>query len=70
MPRAYAWSASAGVSLLDFEWVRLGPPDLALDALLRTGPDGTPLTPRPGRVLARLAAAHPALVSVPDPVPR
>ncbi|MEV8504020.1 aminoglycoside phosphotransferase family protein [Actinoplanes sp. NPDC051475] len=58
------------VSLLDFEWVRLGPPDADLEALLRTGPDGLPLTPDLDTVLARLAEAYPALVSVPDLVPR
>jgi aminoglycoside phosphotransferase (APT) family kinase protein/uncharacterized glyoxalase superfamily protein PhnB len=61
------WSASGTVTLLDFEWVRFGPPDLDLQPLcdhadedVRSGHDQHPT------VLRWLASDYPELFQAPD----
>lgn len=61
------WSESGTVTLLDFEWVRFGPPDLDLQPLcdhadedVRSGQDQHPT------VLRWLAADYPELFQAPD----
>jgi hypothetical protein len=58
---------NGSVVLLDFEWVRLGPPDLDLEPLIRVEPDGTPDL---RAVLGWLAETHPAAFAAPDLVYR
>jgi hypothetical protein len=54
------------VALLDFEWVRLGPPDLDFEPLIRTNTHGAPLTPDLRAVLGWLAETHPTAFTPPD----
>lgn len=59
------WNSSGQIAaLVDLEWVRLGPPDLELQPLLRPEP-GHPLD-----LAARLARSYPALVNHPQIVQR
>jgi aminoglycoside phosphotransferase (APT) family kinase protein len=61
------WSAGQVVALLDFEWVRLGPPDLELEPHLRTFPDADPMEEAKTReILGWLAETHPAAFGPPD----
>lgn len=52
-------------TLLDFEWVRLGPPDLDLQAFLRAEEEADS-----GDVITRLAEHHPGIVAHPKIVER
>ena len=54
------WNGSELAALLDFEWVRLGPPDLELQPLLDSD----------GAVLRSLIDAYPAIVAHPQVVDR
>jgi hypothetical protein len=63
------WKDGRLTALLDFEWVRLGPPDLEIEPYLRT--DATGLTDTGRRdVLGWLAESYPAMFSAPDLVRR
>jgi aminoglycoside phosphotransferase (APT) family kinase protein len=63
------WKDGRLTSLLDFEWVRLGPPDLEIEPYLRG--DATGLTDIERReVLGWLAESYPAMFAVPDLVRR
>lgn len=52
-------------TLLDFEWVRLGPPDLDLQAFLRAEQEA-----ESDDVISRLAAHYPRIVAQPRVVER
>jgi aminoglycoside phosphotransferase len=59
------WKDGRLTALLDFEWVRLGPPDLEIEPYLRA--DATGLTDTGRReVLDWLAESYPAMFTVPD----
>ncbi|MEV6845015.1 aminoglycoside phosphotransferase family protein [Actinoplanes sp. NPDC051411] len=63
------WKDGRLTALLDFEWVRLGPPDLELEPYLRadvTGFDETEVR----EVVGWLAESYPALLATPDLVRR
>jgi thiamine kinase-like enzyme len=59
------WKDGRLTALLDFEWVRLGPPDLEIEPYLRE--DATGLTDTGRReVLGWLAESYPAMFTEPD----
>jgi aminoglycoside phosphotransferase (APT) family kinase protein len=63
------WKDGRLTALLDFEWVRLGPPDLEIEPYLRA--DATGLTDTERRdALGWLAESYPAMFAVPDLVRR
>jgi aminoglycoside phosphotransferase (APT) family kinase protein len=63
------WKDGRLTALLDFEWVRLGPPDLEIEPYLRA--DASGLTDIERReVLGWLAESYPAMFAVPDLVRR
>jgi aminoglycoside phosphotransferase (APT) family kinase protein len=63
------WKDGRLTALLDFEWVRLGPPDLEIEPYLRA--DATGLTDTERReTLGWLAESYPAMFAVPDLVRR
>jgi len=63
------WKDGRLTALLDFEWVRLGAPDLEIEPYLRA--DATGLTDIERReVLGWLAESYPAMFAVPDLVRR
>ena len=63
------WKDGRLTALLDFEWVRLGPPDLEIEPYLRS--DATGLSDIERReVLGWLAETYPAMFAVPHLVRR
>lgn len=64
------WKDGRLTALLDFEWVRLGPPDLELEPYLREDTAGL-ITPTELReALGWLAESYPAMFAAPDLVRR
>jgi hypothetical protein len=57
---------NGSVALLDFEWVRIGPPDLDLEPFIRIDTDGVTFTPDVRAVLGWLAETHPTAFTSPD----
>jgi aminoglycoside phosphotransferase (APT) family kinase protein len=59
------WKDGRLTALLDFEWVRFGPPDLEIEPYLRADAAGLTLTDRRD-TLGWLADSHPAMFAPPD----
>lgn len=65
------WWDGRVVALLDFEWARLGPPDLELEPYLREIPaEGSEDEATTRDILGWLAEAHPAAFEPPDLIAR
>ena len=64
------WKDGRVTALLDFEWVRLGPPDLEIEPYLRADTAGLTDTELLRDVLGWLAESHPAMFTGPDLVRR
>ena len=70
-PSNILWQDGRVTALLDFEWVRLGPPDLELEPYLRGCPDTDQHAEAATRDTLRwLAETHPAAFSHPELVAR
>jgi aminoglycoside phosphotransferase (APT) family kinase protein len=66
-PANVLWRDGGVVALLDFEWVRIGPPDLELMAYLRfTAAERRTAGAATRAVLSWLADTHPAAFAAPD----
>jgi aminoglycoside phosphotransferase (APT) family kinase protein len=63
------WKDGRLTALLDFEWVRLGPPDLEIEPYLRADTAGLTHTSL-RETLGWLAESYPAMFAVPDLVRR
>jgi scyllo-inosamine 4-kinase len=64
------WKDGRLTALLDFEWVRLGPPDLEIEPFLRADAAGLTDAELLGEALGWLAESYPAMFAVPDLVRR
>ena len=65
------WQDGRVTALLDFEWARLGPPDLELEPYLRGNPDaGTDDEAAVRDIFGWLAETHPAAFAHPDLISR
>jgi aminoglycoside phosphotransferase (APT) family kinase protein len=64
------WKDGRLTGLLDFEWVRLGPPDLEIEPYLRADTAGLTHTEPLREALGWLAESYPAMFAVPDLVRR
>jgi aminoglycoside phosphotransferase (APT) family kinase protein len=64
------WKDGRLTALLDFEWVRLGPPDLEIEPYLRADTAGLTDTELLREALGWLAESYPAMFAVPDLVRR
>ena len=64
------WKDGRLTALLDFEWVRLGPPDLEIEPFLRADAAGLTDTELLREALGWLAESYPAMFAVPDLVRR
>ena len=64
------WKDGRLTALLDFEWVRLGPPDLELEPYLRADTAGLTTHAELRETLGRLAESYPAMFAASDLVRR
>lgn len=70
-PANVLWRDGRVAALLDFEWVRLGPPDLEIEPYLRADMGITAATDAERRrILGWLAESHPAAFAAPDLIAR